>query len=76
MWLAEWHIERANTLAELRESVRLLNWAKEHSLPTGVFPEQVHPYTGEPLSVAPLTWSHISFISAVLRYLEKRKEVQ
>jgi len=76
MWLAEWYIERARSLEELKESLPLFNWAKEHSLSTGVFPEQVHPLTGEPLSVAPLTWSHISFISAVLRYLEKRKEVK
>ncbi len=76
MWLAEWHIERAKTVEELRESLYFFSWAKEHSLPTGVFPEQVHPFTGEPLSVAPLTWSHSSFISAVLRYLAKRKEVE
>lgn len=76
MWLAEWHIERAKTLEELKKSLGFFRWAKEHSLPTGVFPEQVHPFTGEPLSVAPLTWSHVAFLSAVLRYIEKRKEVE
>lgn len=76
MWLAQWYIERAKDLIDLKKSITLLQWAKEHSLTTGVFPEQVHPFTGEPLSVAPLTWSHTSFLSAILRYLEKRKEVQ
>lgn len=76
MWLAERYIQQAKNLSELRKSLRFFDWAKQYSLSTGVFPEQVHPFTGEPLSVAPLTWSHISFISAVLSYLEKRKEVQ
>lgn len=30
-----------------------------------------HPYTGEPLSVAPLTWSHATFCQVVLSYLAK-----
>ncbi|MBC7326696.1 glycoside hydrolase family 15 protein [bacterium] len=75
MWLAEWYIEQAKTIEELKQSLSFFKWAKLHALPSGIFPEQVHPITGEPLSVAPLTWSHISFISAVLHYLEKRKEV-
>ena len=33
------------------------------------FPEQLHPHTGEPLSVSPLTWSHAAFITTTLRYL-------
>jgi GH15 family glucan-1,4-alpha-glucosidase len=73
MWLAEWYIEKAKSLEELKNCLKFFQWAKEHSLPTGILPEQVHPLTGEPLSVAPLTWSHISFMSAVLRYLKKRR---
>jgi hypothetical protein len=28
----------------------------------------VHPFTGEPLSVSPLTWSHAAFVSAVQHF--------
>jgi GH15 family glucan-1,4-alpha-glucosidase len=73
MWLAEWYIEKAKSLEELKDCLKFFQWAKDYSLPTGIFPEQVHPLTGEPLSVAPLTWSHISFMSAVLHYLRKRR---
>ena len=31
----------------------------------------VHPFTGEPLSVSPLTWSHAAFVSAVQHYARK-----
>lgn len=71
LWLAGWYTARAETLAELKEAGRLLEWAADHTMRSGVLPEQLHPYTGEPLSVAPLTWSHATFILAVLKYLEK-----
>ena len=41
------------------------------ALPSGVLPEQVDPYTGAPLSVSPLTWSHAGFLDAVQRYARK-----
>jgi hypothetical protein len=31
--------------------------------------EQLHPYTGAPLSVAPLTWSHAAYVRAVREYI-------
>jgi hypothetical protein len=34
--------------------------------------EQVHPYTNEPLSVSPLTWSHATLVATVQEYLAKR----
>jgi GH15 family glucan-1,4-alpha-glucosidase len=36
-----------------------------------LLPEQVHPFTAEPLAVTPLTWSHASFVSAVHDYLDR-----
>lgn len=58
LWLAEWHAEIARTAEELKAAEELLTWACEHALPSGVLAEHVHPYTGAPLSVSPLTWSH------------------
>jgi len=31
----------------------------------------VHPETGEPLSVSPLTWSHATFIASTQRILRR-----
>lgn len=71
LWLAEWYTEAACTTGELRPARDLLVWAAKRASPGGIMAEQVHPYTGEPLSVAPLTWSHATFVLAVLKYLEK-----
>jgi glucoamylase len=38
--------------------------------------EQVNPYTNEPLSVAPLTWSHATVVLAVNEYLAKREALR
>jgi glucoamylase len=40
-------------------------------LPSGTMSEQLHPYTGEPLSVSPLTWSHAEYVRAVREYLDR-----
>jgi GH15 family glucan-1,4-alpha-glucosidase len=69
LWLAEWYAETASTDEDLDRALELLTWTCEHALPSGVLAEQVHPYTGEPLSVSPLTWSHGSLITAVHAYL-------
>jgi len=73
MWLCQWCIARARTAEELKEAVELLAWAHRHALPSGILPEQVHPYTHAPLSVAPLTWSHAEFVLAVHAYLQQRQ---
>ncbi|HEY3218380.1 MAG TPA: glycoside hydrolase family 15 protein [Candidatus Limnocylindria bacterium] len=68
LWLAEWYIAIARTLADLERPRLLLEWCRTKALPSGVLAEQVHPYTGEPLSVSPLTWSHAAFVSAIQHY--------
>ncbi|MEW6424969.1 MAG: glycoside hydrolase family 15 protein [Bacillota bacterium] len=71
LWLAEWYIEAARSLEELQPARELLAWAAKRSSRSGIMSEQVHPYTGEQLSVAPLTWSHAAFVLAVLKFIEK-----
>ncbi len=71
LWLAEWYMARAKAEADLAHPLELLRWAVDRALPSGVLAEQVHPYDGTPLSVSPLTWSHASFVHAVLRYLDR-----
>ena len=41
-----------------------------------VLPEQVNPYDGTPLSVAPFTWSHALLVSAVLGYLDAARNLR
>jgi ferredoxin len=38
--------------------------------------EQVNPYTNEPISVSPLTWSHATVVSTAIKYLEKLEHLQ
>jgi GH15 family glucan-1,4-alpha-glucosidase len=71
LWLAQWHIALAKNAEELNPALDLLRWTVARALPSGVLAEQVHPYTNEPLSVSPLTWSHAAFVSAFLEYADK-----
>jgi GH15 family glucan-1,4-alpha-glucosidase len=71
LWLAEWMIATSKTRLELESSLDLIEWTTVCAMPTGVLPEQIHPITYAPLSVAPLTWSHAQFITTVLNYIEQ-----
>lgn len=71
LWLAQYRIAAARTLEELQQAVPLLTWAAERALSSGVLPEQVHPVTGEFLSVSPLTWSHATLVAAMLDFRQK-----
>jgi glucoamylase len=75
LWLAQWYIAKAENLKELQEAIPILEWVTSRALPSGVLAEQVHPFTNQPLSVSPLTWSHAAFVTAVLEYLHKLEEL-
>lgn len=75
LWLAQAKMILAKTPAELDETLKLLEWACDRAGETGVMAEQFDPYTGEPLSVAPLTWSHAEFVGACMMYRERRDEL-
>ncbi|MNY46439.1 hypothetical protein D3C86_1816180 [compost metagenome] len=76
LWVAEWEIAKAQTLSELAEAYEILHWAYKQTMESGVLPEQLNPLTGDPLSVAPLTWSHSTFVMTVNKYVEKYNELQ
>ena len=71
LWHAQHAIAKATTVAELREALPYLDWARERAFPSGVLAEQFHPYSGEPMSVSPLTWSHATVVMVVLEYLRR-----
>ncbi len=75
LWLARYHLMRAQAPAELARGLELIAWAASHALPSGVMAEQLHPYTGEPLSVSPLTWSHAAYVMAVEEHLERTRRL-
>lgn len=71
LWHALYAIDRADSIAELREALPYLEWARERSFLSGVLAEQFHPFSGEPMSVSPLTWSHATVVTVVMEYLRK-----
>jgi len=75
MWYAQWLVARARRPDELAEARSILEWVVARAFPSGVLAEQLDPYTGAPLSVSPLTWSHATAVSLVHEYLEKRRQL-
>ena len=76
LWLADYFITRAKTITELKRALPIFEWTAAHALESGVLAEQVNPYTNEPISVSPLTWSHATVVSTTIKYLEKLEELQ
>lgn len=76
LWLARHEIALAKDDEELHSKViARLSWVRERGLPSGVLAEQLHPWTGAPLSVSPLTWSHAAVVDVVQRFMERREKL-
>lgn len=75
LWLAEWQIAIANSADDLKPALDILNWTARHTLQSGVMAEQVHPYSGAPLSVSPLTWSHATLVLTIRELLAKQNSI-
>ena len=71
LWVAEHHIACAKTLDDLDRPRQLLEWCASKANASGVLAEQVHPLSGDPLSVSPLTWSHAAYVTAVQHYARR-----
>ena len=76
LWYAKYIIKKAKEKEHLSEALSLLEWVSEHALGTGAIAEQIDPYTGEPLSVSPLTWSHAEFVDTIIEYTKKESELR
>lgn len=68
LWAAQYHLETGQS----EKALKALEWVRAHGLETGVFPEQISPITDEPLSVAPLTWSHAEYIATLLDTISEK----
>ncbi|MBX7171797.1 MAG: glycoside hydrolase family 15 protein [Pyrinomonadaceae bacterium] len=74
LWLADYRIAVARKKEDLKGALEILEWTCQRALRSGVLAEQVNPITGEGVSVAPLTWSHSTFVATVMKYLKKLRE--
>jgi len=75
LWIAEYYIAMAKTRGGLDKALGLLKTIATQTRPSGVLAEQLNPATGEHTSVAPLTWSHSTYIAAVQSYLKRWREL-
>jgi len=75
LWVADFRIETARSILDLEESRRTLEKVASFALDGGNLPEQVHPENGKPMSVAPLTWSHATYVSTVCKYVRKLEQL-
>lgn len=78
LWLADYLIEKAKNDEDMNGAINILSWVTEHALPSGVLAEQINAFTGEPISVSPLTWSHATYITTIhrlLRQLTRKKAI-
>ena len=62
LWLAQYYIETNNR----DEALKLIKLTKDRMMNTGVLPEQINPYDGKYVSVAPLIWSQSEYASTLL----------
>ena len=75
LWKAQYLLKKAKTKEELDAVEDLLMWAVARATPSGLLSEQVHPVTGEALSVTPLVWSHAEFVTTVIEYLQRMDDL-
>ncbi len=71
LWLAQYKIAMAETPEQLEPAAKILSWVAKHARPTGVLPEQLHPFEERAISVSSLAWSHAEFIITTADYAAK-----
>jgi len=75
LWLAEYYTAAARTKSDLEKALTILKRTTAQARTSGVLSEQIDPTTGELVSVAPLTWSHSTYVAAVQNYLRRYREL-
>jgi GH15 family glucan-1,4-alpha-glucosidase len=62
LWMAQYYAR----IGQPDKTRHYLQWTFERTLPSGMLSEQVNPNNSQPISVAPLVWSHAEFVNTVL----------
>ncbi len=75
LWMADWEIARAQSSADLNRAMPYLEWVDRISSASGILPEQVHPWNGKAMSVAPLTWSHAALVHTIFSLWQRQQEL-
>jgi len=75
LWMAQYNIKAAKTRRDMKEAYETLRWVYDRARKSGILPEQIHPYTGQHLSVAPLIWSHAEYVITIDEYIKKYNEL-
>ena len=75
LWYAEYLIATAHKESDLERVRQIFAWVVRHAQTSGVLSEQIHPQTGVQVGTAPLTWSHAEYVTVVLQYINKLKEL-
>lgn len=75
LWLAQYYIAISKTEKDLDIVKKWLYWVVRHAAPSGILSEQLDAVSGQPLSVAPLTWSHAEFVVTIVKYIEKMEHI-
>jgi GH15 family glucan-1,4-alpha-glucosidase len=76
LWYADYLVEKARNEDDLAEALEIIAWVADHAMPSGVLAEQAHPYTGAPVSVSPLTWSHATFVATVQNLIRRESSLK
>lgn len=66
LWLAQYYVRKG----AVNSAKELIEWTLQHTLPSGVLSEQIHPETGVHTGVSPLVWSHAELINTILDVAE------
>jgi len=75
LWVADHAVAAARSVEELRSAHEIFRWVVDRTSSAGLLAEQYNPYSGEPLSVSPLTWSHATFCMVINHYIRKYKSL-
>ena len=66
----------AKTRKDLKAPKEKINWVLSKTNSAHILPEQLDPFTNKPLSVAPLTWSHATYVDTVMRFSDKYQSLK
>jgi GH15 family glucan-1,4-alpha-glucosidase len=76
LWYAEFLIANAATESDFSKIRDIFSWVEARASRSGALSEQFDPRTGAGVSASPLVWSHVGYVLAVLKYLERKKALQ
>ena len=67
-WRAQYYIDNNDN----DKAMKVLDWARDHAMNTGVMGEQLDPISDQLISPAPLTWTHAEYISTLLDTITRK----